>query len=54
MLCKVPVLISLAGCLGMRDVFEPRTIRVWRDSSTNVQPCFFSQRLNSLAFTYQV
>jgi hypothetical protein len=26
---------------------------VWRDSSTNVQPCFFSHRLSSLAFTLQ-
>jgi len=38
----------------MRDIFAPRTIRVCRDSSTNVHPCFFSQRLNSLAFTIQM
>jgi len=53
MLCSVPVLISFAGWRGMRESFEPRTIRVWRDSSTNVQPCFFSHRLSSLAFTLQ-
>jgi hypothetical protein len=25
----------------MREIFDPRMIRVWRDSSANVQPCFF-------------
>jgi len=34
----------------MRKTFEPKTIRVWRDSSTNAQPCFFSHRLSSAAF----
>jgi hypothetical protein len=51
MLCNVPFLTSLAGCRGIREIFEPRTIRVWRDSSTNAQPCFLSHRLSSLAFT---
>ena len=51
MLCSVPLLISFAGCRGMRETFEPSMIRVWRDSSANEQPCFFSQRLSSLAFT---
>ncbi len=37
----------------MREIFEPRTMRVWRDSSTNEQPCFFSHRLSSLAVTAQ-
>jgi hypothetical protein len=37
----------------MREIFEPRLIRVWRDSSANVQPCFFSHRLSSLTFTAQ-
>ena len=51
MLCNVPVLISFAGWRGIREIFEPITIRVWRDSSTNAQPCFFSHRLSSLALT---
>jgi len=54
MACNVPVLISLAGCRGMRETFEPSTIRVCRDSSTSAQPCFFNQRLSSLAFTLQL
>jgi len=35
----------------MRETFDPKIIRVWRDSSTKAQPCCFSQRFNSLAFT---
>jgi hypothetical protein len=46
-------LISFAGWRGMRETFAPRTIRVWRDSSTKLQPCFLSHRLSSLAFTTQ-
>src|SRR6202035_4064101 len=38
------VLISFAGWRGIREIFKPRTIRVWRDSSTKAQPCFLSHR----------
>ena len=53
MLRKVPVLMSFDAWRGMRETFELRTMRVWRDSSKNEQPCFFSHRLSSLGVTTQ-
>jgi predicted RNase H-like HicB family nuclease len=35
----------------MREILDPRTMRVCHDSSTNEHPCFFSHRRSSLAFT---